>query len=194
MNDAISDPAPAVLEVIAPGLLASSSPGSLPLRLVSAAMDTPVGPIVEVGVYRGGSAHWLEKVAAHRGVALWLYDTFTGIPCKGSYDSHNVGDFGDTSESYVRCRFSKAHVVKGIFPQSAQDNAPTGISFAHLDVDQEQSYREAIAFLRPRMLPRGIMWFDDAHLEGARRAIKEAFPWPSIQTCDGAFNKWWVRL
>jgi hypothetical protein len=42
------------------------SDGAL-LEMVCLALTTPLGPIVEVGVYQGGSAWYLARVAAHRG-------------------------------------------------------------------------------------------------------------------------------
>jgi hypothetical protein len=66
----------------------------------------------------------------------------------------------------------RARVIKGIFPASLQKMPP--IAFAHIDVDQYESYRGAINALSPLMVDGGIMWFDDVGcLHGANRAVRE---------------------
>ena len=65
-------------------------------EMVAMARDTPVGTFVEVGVYRGGSAAWLDELAHEQGRELYLFDTFHGIPYRTHPDDgHNVGDFAD---------------------------------------------------------------------------------------------------
>lgn len=132
----------------------------------------PAGNVVEVGVYQGGSALWLSRVCEEQQRELWLYDTFEGIPYQGPDDSHKVGDFGDTDEEKVSRMIPRARVVKGVFPSSMQEMGP--IAFAHIDVDQYESYRGCLTALVPLMVPGGVMWFDDVGcLEGANRAVRE---------------------
>jgi len=132
----------------------------------------PQGCVVEVGVYQGGSAMWLDKVCQEQQRELWLYDTFTGIPYQGPDDSHKVGDFGDTDAEKVSRLIPKAQVVKGLFPDSIQKMPP--VAFAHIDVDQYESYKGCLDALAPLMVPGGVMWFDDVGcLEGANRAVRE---------------------
>src|SRR6516225_9812716 len=42
----------------------------------------PPGCFVEVGVFRGGTAWYLSQIAQKQQRALYLYDTFKGIPYK----------------------------------------------------------------------------------------------------------------
>ena len=136
---------------------------------------TPPGAFVEVGVYRGGTAWHLAQLAEQQKRTIFLYDTFTGIPYRTEgLDSHHVGDFGDTSYERVCADIPYATVVKGVFPQSAR--AMQYIAFVHLDVDQYQSYKDAIKHLRPLMAPGGVIWFDDVGcLPGATQAVEEEF-------------------
>ena len=87
-------------------------------ELFDAAWAAPAGDIVEVGVYRGGSAAVLHGVAKARGCTLWLYDTFAGIPYadpeKG--DTHAVGDFSDTAVAAVGRACPGAVITIGTFP------------------------------------------------------------------------------
>lgn len=139
-------------------------------EMLDKARDTPPGCIVEVGVYRGGSALELAKA----GRPLYLYDTFTGMPFREEGDLHEVGDFGDTSAISVQQLIPSATVIPGIFPASAIPMPP--VAFAHLDCDQYRSVLESAKYLLALMVPGGVMWFDDcSHLPGAMRAARELF-------------------
>lgn len=159
------------------GLLPSLIGGPQLDRMVELArMTPPDGDFCEVGVYQGGSAARLLPLARDRGVKLWLYDTFTGIPYAGAHDSHRVGDFADTNLNVLQARLPECEFRPGIFPASA-DPAMRRVSFVHLDVDQYQSYCDAIRYLLPLLLPGAIMVFDDYHaLASAKRAIDEMLP------------------
>ena len=136
------------------------------------AKEVPVGPVVEVGVYMGGSAWILQEVSDERDMQLFLYDTFEGIPYKRDIDSHQIGDFGNgLSYEEAQDMFPRAFVTKCIFPKC--ENIPDKISFVHLDVDQYQSYREALDVLIPKMRLGGMILCDDYCLGGAREAIDE---------------------
>jgi O-methyltransferase len=145
-------------------------------ELVKTASQCPSGCFVEVGVYKGGTAWHLAKCAEDQDREIFLFDTFTGIPYKGEYDSHVPGDFGDTSLEEVKKAIPYAKITQGIFPQSAEGLDLPDVAFVHLDCDQYQSIKEAALFLSPRMVKGGIMWFDDyGCLEGANRAVIELF-------------------
>lgn len=136
------------------------------------------GCIVEVGVYQGGTLWNLARNSGGRPV--YGYDTFTGIPYQGPHDQHNVGDFADTSWLEVKMAVPTAWVVKGVFPGSAIHMPP--VAFAHLDCDQYQSIKDSVAYLLPRMMPGGVMWFDDYCLPSGQRAVDEIFEGRIIKT------------
>lgn len=163
--------------------------------MLAVARQAPPGPFVEVGVYKGGTAWHLGELALEQDRELWLYDTFAGIPFAGPRDSHKVGDFGDADYAAVQRAIPHARLVMGIFPESAYGPRyfpKRLVAFAHLDCDQERSYREALGFLIPRMAPGGFLWFDDAPcLSGAERAVLERFPRERITLTEG---KWWIQL
>lgn len=138
--------------------------------LVEIARACPRGCFVEVGVYQGGSAWHLYKLAQEQGRGLFLYDTFDGIPMKGPLDVHEVGDFGDTSFDAVCQLLPRANVMRGIFPASMVRMPP--IAFAHIDCDQYDSVADCIRVLSPLMVPGGAMVIDDAFcLAGATQAL-----------------------
>ena len=155
-------------------MIQSQVPPGVIAAMIFAASLAPDGCFVEVGVFQGGTAQHLNELAQKQGRKLYLYDTFEGIPYRDEVDSHQVGDFSQTSYEQVRDLFPQAAVVNGVFPASAVEMEP--IAFAHLDCDQYQSYKESIAYLLPRMTKGGIMWFDDSPcLAGANKAVTEIF-------------------
>ena len=97
------------------------SDGAL-LEMVCLALTTPPGPMVEVGVYQGGSAWYLARVATHRACDLHLFDTFKGQPHTSKDDHHQIGDFADTSVDAVRQAIPMAQVHVGIFPETLPDD------------------------------------------------------------------------
>lgn len=156
------------------GLNAQIGPQTLE-HLIECARGTPPGCFVEVGVFQGGSAIHLHALAFEQRRALFLYDTFEGMPYfQPGLDNHPLGDFADTSLERVRVLCPDAIIVPGIFPDSALDMH--NIAFAHVDVDNYRCVLEAGGYLMQRMVPKGIIWFDDSPcLAGAAKATKELF-------------------
>lgn len=138
------------------------------------AAGTPAGAFVEVGVYKGGSAAVLDEVAREQARRLYLFDTFEGIPMQGPLDRHKVGDFADTSADAVRALFPAATICEGIFPYTLGETGP--VAFVHADADQYQSTVDICHALAPRMVPGGLMLFDDYCLDGCRAALLECMP------------------
>jgi hypothetical protein len=142
--------------------------------MLSVAGNTPYGCFVEVGVYKGGTAWHLDRLALDQGRMCYLYDTFTGIPYTSPVDYHQVGDFKDTDFEEVVRMMKVSQVVKGIFPESAVFMTP--IAFVHLDCDQYQSIIESCRYLEPKMVKGGVIWFDDSPiLAGAEKAVMELY-------------------
>lgn len=147
-------------------------PGVVLEAMIQAARRAPAGDIVEVGVYRGGSAFELASVAFDKGVKLHLFDTFCGMPFADPEDKHQPGEFSDTSLVAVQRLIPDAICYPGIFPATLPD-ALNPIAFVHCDVDQHRSTRDVILSLWWRLVPGGIMWFDDCELAPALNAIAE---------------------
>ncbi len=145
--------------------------------LLHAAKQAPiVGCFVEVGVFRGGSAFHLEQIASVHNQPLHLFDTFTGTPNQApSIDKHEIGSFSQTDVDEVKRAIPNAIFHVGVFPDTLTDDVKD-IAFAHVDCDQYDSVRSCIECLYPRLVPGGIMFFDDFnHLVGAQIAVYQAF-------------------
>jgi O-methyltransferase len=162
-------------------------------HLVGVASATPPGDWAEVGVYQGGSAEKLAEAARAQGRRLWLFDTFTGIPCRHALDSHHkVGDFGDTSLEQVRARVPDAVFVAGDCRETLTRMPDVPLAFVHVDCDQYESVRACIVELSPRMVAGGVMWFDDYRcLAGADLAVDE-LPGDRLERHD--CDKYFVRF
>lgn len=139
------------------------------------AEKTPDGCFLELGVYQGGSAIWFYELAEKQGRALYLFDTFTGIPFRGPNDLFGEGAFSDANLPAQEAAMPNAKFYKGIFPQTLNDSV-AGIAFMHIDCDQYQSCADALRLLWPRMVKGGVAAFDDYGLSSIRKAIDEYFP------------------
>jgi Macrocin-O-methyltransferase (TylF) len=172
--------------------LSCSPPWDL-LALCGHASGTPPGCFVEVGVYKGGSAYQLMRVAKNQGREIFLYDTFTGMPYwDPPIDEIAPGELAWTSEAEVRALLGDyPYIESAVFPQ-VQRPPPAPIAFAHIDVDQYQAHIDTCLFLAPLMAPGGIMWFDDVtDLESARKAVRDLFPAEAILT-EPLSKRWYV--
>jgi O-methyltransferase len=139
------------------------------------------GHVAEVGVYRGGTALLLAR--AFDGAAeVHLFDTFAGMPATDPrHDLHVAGDFQDTAESDVRRLLSRCRGVilhPGFFPGTATGLEDQVFRFVHVDVDIYRSVLDCAEFFYPRLVPGGVLVFDDygwSSTTGAREAVDEFF-------------------
>lgn len=161
--------------------------------MLQLAESTPHGRFVEVGVYKGGSAWHLEKLAWEQHRMLHLFDTFTGIPEKAPIDRHEIGDFGDTSLDAVREAIPNAVYHVGVFPPQDGPPVPDYIAFVHVDCDQYAVIKRVVAELWPRLVDGGIMLFDDyGALAGATAAVRDACSALSIELHETAQGKAYI--
>ena len=162
-------------------------------RLCASLDDRSVpGCIIEVGVYRGGSAKHLARINPDR--AVLLFDTFEGIPHESwDLDWHKRGDFTADFED-VKTYLSDCPNIKiyqGVFPATLPKEI-VRVALAHVDVDMEQSARESIVALWPIIAPGGYLIFDDYAAEacrGVKRAVDEMF---SSRVAIGPHPQAWI--
>jgi hypothetical protein len=136
------------------------------------------GEIAELGVYKGGTAKILAKACPTKRVHL--FDTFEGMPATDEVkDIHKAGDFNDTSLEAVRSFLSDCPNVDfhpGYFPESIAGLEDLRFALAYIDADIYQSTKDALEFFYPRMVPGGIMVFDDyewPRCPGVKLALEE---------------------
>jgi O-methyltransferase len=153
--------------------------------LARQALQVP-GDFAECGVYKGGTAMLLSRVASQSDPAgakrLLLFDSFSGMQeTHPEKDAHKPGHFADTSLEAVQSRvawFKGAEFYPGWIPQSFRGLEERRFAFAHIDVDLYQSILDCCEFVYPRLAPGGFMVFDDyglASCPGARQAVDAFF-------------------
>ncbi len=139
------------------------------------------GAVAEVGSYRGGSGRILGEICAP--CPVHLFDTFEGMPAgvERDRDGHVPGDFGDTSvESVARylADLDNVHLHPGFVPETLSAVRDLRFSFVHCDLDTYQGTKDALEFFYPRLLPGGVLLFDEYALrayEHAERAAVDEF-------------------
>lgn len=135
------------------------------------------GDFVECGVYRGDMSWVLTEMVdlAARGRTMYLYDTFAGLVDKYSSpaDYPDAPGFFDVAQraytqagiyEEVTARFSRksyVRVIRGVVPDVLYDTAPAKISFLHIDMNAPEPERRALEFLYDRIVPGGVIIFDD---------------------------------
>ncbi len=131
------------------------------------------GDFAECGVYKGGTALLLCRVLDKNGKTLHLFDSFRGLPRgdqekdkwfqEGQYavsvDSVNrlLGDFRDT----IRIR-------EGWIPETFAGLESLRYAFAHIDVDLYRSALDCCVYFYPRLVPGGVLLFDEYGFPAAR--------------------------
>lgn len=139
------------------------------------------GLMAELGVYRGGSALVICQTRPH--TMLHLFDTFKGMPAdeEVGYDPDGYVRKGmfEASEETVRQNLAGYPVEfhAGLFPEDGAGPIDGKYVFVHIDCDLYRSAADAIGWFWPRMVPGGIMFFDDygCKFTGVTTAVQEAF-------------------
>jgi O-methyltransferase len=142
------------------------------------------GDAAECGVYNGGTALLLCRVLSGSGCCLYLFDSFQGLPevdpdkdrwfHAGQYAAGDVesverllADFDDIIE-----------IRRGWIPETFAGLEDKSYVFAHIDVDLYRSALDCCAYFYPRLVPGGVLLFDEygfADAQGEREAVDEFF-------------------
>jgi hypothetical protein len=157
------------------------------------------GPIVECGVWRGGSMMAAALTLVELGATdreLVMFDTFTEMPLPDERDTHMSGKGGpeffaeqvagndvydllpldrvralieETGYPAERMRF-----VPGLVEETIPEHAPEAIALLRLDTDWYRSTIHEMRHLYPRIVSGGIVLVDDyGEFAGARQAVDE---------------------
>ena len=147
------------------------------------------GDLVECGCARGGSAALmgltLAQANAHR--RLWLFDTFEGLPAPSSGDPDFeiadlftgtcVGTLEDVRGLFQNLGVDKdVQLIKGLFQDTMPHVPIDKIALLHIDGDWYESVKTCLDNLFDKVVPGGIVQFDDyGYWQGARKAVDEFF-------------------
>ncbi|MGR3502634.1 TylF/MycF/NovP-related O-methyltransferase [Pseudaestuariivita sp.] len=152
------------------------------------ALSLPAGDIVECGVWKGYSmgvlAHFLGFADVDR--TMYLYDTFEGIPeaynsekrSNAVYEAQNR----ETKTIYDHCverflPYPNVRIVKGIVPDTFAEACPDQIALLHMDLNSSAAEIAALEVLFDRLVPGGIILFDDYGWTGYQSQKKAEDAW-----------------
>lgn len=145
-------------------------------RLVGQSAKLPAGSLLEVGSWRGGTGAIIAGAALHFGLSdpVYLCDTFRGVVKAGPKDPvYRGGEHADTSREQVEGLLldvlgrNGVRVLAGIFPEeSAAGVEDDRLRFCHVHVDVYDSARDVTEWAWKRLLPGGIVVYDDFGFQG----------------------------
>lgn len=157
------------------------------------------GDFVECGVWKGGCALLMARVAETLGVGdrrIWLYDTFAGMSQPSNADGeharskweamqrngHNEWCYSSLDEvkatisARTKYPASLFEFVAGRVEDTIPARIPDAISVLRLDTDWYESTRHELEHLWPLVSPGGVLLIDDyGRWSGARQAVDEFF-------------------
>lgn len=144
------------------------------------------GDLMELGVFRG---HTTLFTAEYVGFADWprkwfLYDTFEGVPedqLDEGWGERNAAAYKDTfsyEEVAERFRpFPNIVLTKGRVPEILDEVCPERIAFLHMDLNNSQAEIAALERLYDRIVPGGVIVFDDYGWSAARTQYEAERAW-----------------
>lgn len=151
-------------------------------RLKTALYSSHKAPFraVECGVYTGSSLIACAAMADEAGLSFEMtgLDTFEGLPPLSEIDLSlapagakyiDTTMFTDTTMEYVqnklieRALASSVQLRKGLFSQTLPMLPEQYYHFVNIDCDLYEPHLECLAYFYPRMVPGGIVFFDDYH-------------------------------
>jgi O-methyltransferase len=144
------------------------------------------GDIVEFGCYIGTTSVPMGRRLMTTSRALYVYDSFEGLPEKSSQDQSPAGmQFiaGEllASKKQLIKNFKQAGVplpsiTKAWFSEVIPQQVPPSIAFAFLDGDYYRSVLDPLKLIWDRLTPGAIVIVDDyanEALPGAAKAVNE---------------------
>ena len=134
------------------------------------------GDIAELGVYKGNTAFFINRISPHR--KLHLFDTFLGFSDKDSKQFAASDTFKDVSLEDVKSRFPPNVIFyPGYFPETAVAIEPgTQFALVHIDMDLEAPIAAALNYFYPLTTPGGVIIVHDYNNTrswecGAKKAV-----------------------
>jgi O-methyltransferase len=133
--------------------------------------------------------------------SFFLFDTFAGVPADQLNDAERLAQGSELNAAYPECYelarrnfapFPKAQLVRGRVPESLDAVAIDRVCYLQIDMNIEHPERAALAHFWPKLVPGGIVVFDDygwldhrgqktSHDEFARSQGVEIFALPTGQ-------------
>ena len=155
----------------------------------------PRAAILEVGVWRGGTAGIMSQQLSNLNstAIIYLADTFTGVAKAGANDNfYTGGEHSDTSQYIVedllknKSEYRHYKILKGIFPEDTANkiDATEQFGLCHIDVDVYESAKDILEWVWDKLIPGGLVVFDDYGFHscpGVTKLVDEYFSYPDRQ-------------
>jgi hypothetical protein len=115
----------------------------------------------------------------------WLFDTFEGLPAPTSQDPDFeianlftgtcLGTLDEVQHLFGELHVEdRVHFVKGLFQETLPTASVSEIALLHIDGDWYESVKTCLDNLYDKVVPGGIIQFDDyGYWKGARKAVDE---------------------
>lgn len=146
------------------------------------------GDLVECGVYKGGTAAILARLATHSCLprTVWLFDAFQGMPAATAADGPEapswVGGLTSSPRRVARllrrtgADLSRVRIVPGLFSDTFPAVHIPQIALLNIDADWYESVKLCLETFYNAVVPRGFISIDDyGAWPGCRRAVDEFF-------------------
>lgn len=115
---------------------------------------------------------------------MYLCDTFTGVVKTGDQDSaYSDGEHSDATRDAVEkllsndFKLKNVEILEGIFPEdTGKEVEDIRFRLCHIDVDVYQSSKDTVDWIWDRLVPNGIIVFDDygyIRTDGITRHVNE---------------------
>lgn len=152
------------------------------------------GDIVELGCHQGKTSVFLRMLIDHYDAEreLHVYDSFSGLPKQGKYDTYLMDDNCMASIQQLQETFTRWHVElpiihKGWFQETLPQLLPERIAFAYLDGDFYDSILVSLRYVYPRLTNNAVVIIDDYCDPGRNPNAWDGPPGPK-KACDDFFQ------
>ena len=146
------------------------------------------GDVVECGVYNGGTAAILARIAtrSRMGRTVWLFDSFQGMPQTTEADGIEareyvgkvLGSAKQVQELLQRtgADLRRVHIVPGLFQETFPSTPIPQIALLNIDADWYESVKLCFEKFYDSVVSQGFVSIDDyGHWPGCRAAVDEFF-------------------
>ncbi len=164
------------------------------------------GCIVECGVASGQSLVVLKilSIAENKGRRIYGFDTFEGLPEPRPHERGKKGWFKYSKASVVQffkdanTPMDNVELVEGDISETLKGfEFPEPVAFLHIDVDLYDGYKAALDGLWEKIVPGGVVLFDDyEEWAGAAKAVREfldAHPGVALQKAEFARKAYIIK-
>ena len=168
------------------------------------------GDVIECGVYKGGTAAVLARVAAKSKMArtVWLFDSFQGMPPTTELDGDAakewVGKLATSPEDVRRvlegngANLERVRIVAGMFQETFEQVSIPQVALLNIDCDWYESVKLCLNKFYDCVTPGGFISFDDyGYWPGCKLAVdefmnKRALPY-RLQEVDDS-GRWFQKV